>query len=62
MKVHIVCAECDDWMRVYKDGVCVHDGHGISGEEMLRTLGIDFTMREIGDDEMASTTAKETAP
>lgn len=60
MKIHLV--ECEDWVRVYKDGDCVYENHTVSGTEILYALGIHYTINYIDTDLMVTTTADETAP
>lgn len=40
---HIIRSEDYDWIALYRDGKCVHQGHSIQEEELLDLLGIEHT-------------------
>ena len=51
--ITIVDWEDGDWIALYVDGKLVHDGHSISGTDMLRYLDIDFEDVDVPDHEDA---------
>ncbi len=50
MAYHIIRSEDYDWIALYKDGKCLHQGHSIQEEDMLKLLGIEAT-HEVASDE-----------
>ena len=43
MSYHIIRSEDYDWVALYRDGQCLHQGHSIQEEDMLELLGISVT-------------------
>jgi len=48
-KYHIIRSEDYDWIALYKDGVCLDQGHSIQEEDMLKLLGLEYTHQVEGE-------------
>lgn len=49
-RFHIIRSEDYDWIALYKDGKLLTQGHSIQEEDLLRTLGLDFS-HEVASEE-----------
>lgn len=49
---HVVRSQDGDWIAIYRDGVMLEQGHSIQEEDLLRLLGLDFTVevRDLADE------------
>lgn len=51
MGYHVIRSEDYDWIALYHDGVCLHQGHSIQEEDLLKLLGIDATHQVANQDQ-----------
>jgi hypothetical protein len=48
----VTIAETDDWVGLYINGKLVHENHGITMEEQLDYMGVEYRQVFVSDDWM----------